>query len=110
MKTIKIFFIIILFFASLHVKAQSEDYDKAKNQITKILSEVVLDEKLNGVVTFEIVLSINEQNKIIVSDVTSYSNTLKRNVRLTLNNKKLNKDMLKVDKNYTFSITFKFET
>ena len=110
MKTIKLLFIILLSFIFLNAKTQSEDYDKAKIQITKILSEVILDEKISGVVTFEIVLSIDEQNKIIVSDVISYSNTLKRNVRLTLNNKKLNKDMLKVDKNYTFSITFKFET
>ena len=90
-------------------KYQSEDYEKVKKEITKVLSEIVLDDKLTGNITFVINLTINNENKIIVSEVISQSNTLKRNVKTALDNKKLKEGDLIVGKNYEFTMSFKYE-
>jgi hypothetical protein len=52
-----------------------EDYDKVPKEINKTLSGIILDEKLNGDINFKIILTINSDNKIIVTEVSSHSNT-----------------------------------
>lgn len=86
-----------------------EDYDKIKNEIIKTLVNTTLDEKLLGNISFDINLTVDDENKIIVSDVISSSNTLKRNVKLALSNMKIKSGDLIVGKNYVFTISFKIE-
>jgi hypothetical protein len=105
-------FIIVLLFVSTSYASQmeiGEDYDKVSKEINKTLSEIVLDEKLSGDIKFKIVLTVNSENQMVISEVSSHSNTLKRNVKAALNNKQLRKDDLVIGKEYIFEISIKIE-
>lgn len=106
---ILILFTSFLFYIPSYAKSVCEDFDKVYKEINKTLTEIVLDEKLSGDINFKVVLTVNAENKIVVNQVSSHSNTLKRNVKAALNNKQLFKDDLIVGKEYVFEITIKTE-
>jgi CobQ-like glutamine amidotransferase family enzyme len=109
-KTITLFCAFLLLISSDgNARNFDEDYDKIKNEITKTLVKITLDDELLGNVKFDINLTVDTENRIIVSDVISQSNTLKRNVKAALSKMKINAGDLIIGKNYVFTIFFKIE-
>jgi hypothetical protein len=112
MKAVSKFIFLLLLSSTSLVSAKvasGEDFEKVNKEINKTLSEIVLDEKLSGDIKFKITLTVNGDNQIVVSEVSSHSNTLKRNVKAALNNKQLRKDDLIIGKEYIFEISIKTE-
>jgi hypothetical protein len=87
----------------------NEDYPKVAKIITKLIGEMTIDEQFNSDLVFEIILTINSENRIIVLEVNTHINSIKRNVKNVLNNKLLSVDDLIIGKEYTFPVTIKGE-
>jgi hypothetical protein len=113
MKTILTILITTFFISARHAPNvnlnYNEDYPKVAKMITKLIGEMPMDEQFNNDLVFEVILTINSENRIIVLEVNTHINSIKRNVKNVLNNKLLSVDDLITGKEYTFPVTIKGE-
>lgn len=109
-KTMKPLLIILFsfFFANFnYAVTPNEDYAKASKIVAKHLDSIIFEEAINNDTSIKINLIVNENFEITVLTVDTHSNSIRRSIKSTLNNKKVGTGDLIPGKEYSFVLDVK---
>ncbi len=81
-----------------------ENYEKVAIEINTYLNQIELDDKITGTYSFEVTVLVSSENTLTVLEVSTHSNTIKRNVKNALNNRAIKEGDLIVGRKYVFKI------
>ena len=103
-----LFFIFSLNSAiSLSNVFDNEDYPKAAKLVERYLSRIEFDVEIPNDTSIKINFTVNENNEIVILSVDTPSNSIRRTIKSTLNNKKIDAGDLIPAKEYSFVLDVK---
>jgi hypothetical protein len=85
----------------------SEDYPKAAKLVENYLSRIEFEVEISSDTSIRINFTVNDSNEIVVLTVDTPSNSIRRTIKSTLNNKKIGAGDLIPGKEYSFVLAVK---
>lgn len=113
MKNLIALFIVVLLmnpaFVSANNSNRKEDLPKAVKKVVKLLETTRFDEELEKEEVVKVQVKINSANEIVVLNVGTENNAIKKFISGKLNYIKIDAGQLKKGSEYSFYVTFKPE-
>lgn len=113
MKNLIALFVVVLLMNTTLVSANNsnatEDLPKAVKKVVKLLETTKFDVELEKEVVVKVQVKINSDDEIVVLNVSTSNDTIKKFISDKLNYKKIDAGQLKQGSEYSFYVTFKPE-
>jgi hypothetical protein len=113
MKNLIALFVVVLLMNTTFVSANNsyvtEDLPKAVKKVVKLLEATKFEGELEKEVVAKVVVKINSDNEIVVLQVATDNDSIKKYISGKLNYKKIDAGQLKQGSEYSFYVTFKPE-
>lgn len=113
MKNLIALFVVVLFMNTTFVSANNsnvtEDLPKAVKKVVKLLETTKFDVELEKEVVVKVQVKINADDEIVVLNVDTDNDAIKKFISYKLNYKKIDAGQLKQGSEYSFYVTFKPE-
>ncbi|KGO80005.1 hypothetical protein Q762_12990 [Flavobacterium cauense R2A-7] len=111
MKNLIALFVVVLSMDTTFVSANNsnakEDLPKAVKKVVKLLETTKFDEELEKELVVKVQLKINAADEIVVLNVGTDNDAIKKFITGKLNYKKIDAGQLKQGSEYSFFVTFK---